>query len=113
MMKTLEKKVPPPILVKKFSDYTNDKFAIGNVGLNYELEKQLFRHLYRNLYNEETSITYEGPKEESPLPKIDLMDVEPTKYNPFNYLCLPIKKLVAEQREYERNMKDLVFDKVP
>ena len=109
----LRKKVPPHVLVDKFFDHINDKFAVGNVGLNYELEKQIFKHLYRNLYNEELAITYEGPKEESPPPKIDLMNVEPTKYNPFNYLCLPIRKLVAEQREYERNINDLAFDRMP
>ena len=69
--------------------------------MDYELEKKIPTYIY----NEEVVITYEGPNDESLPAKIDLMNGEPTKYNPFNYLCLPIRKLVSERREYEISVK--------
>jgi hypothetical protein len=73
------------------------------------LEKRLREHIQRNMYNEEIVITYEGPKEEPPPPKFDLTDPYPIKFSPFDYFCLPHRKLAAERREYEMSMDDLPY----
>ena len=95
-------------MVDKISEQ-NDQFAIVNIGLDFMLGRRLREYLYRNLYNEEIAITYKGPKEEPPLPKLDLTDLAPIKFSPFNYFCLPIWKLAAERRKYEMNMDDLPY----
>ena len=61
------------------------------------------------MYNEEIVITYKGPKEESPHPKLDLTDPYPIKFSPFDYFCLPQRKLASERREYEMSMDDLPY----
>ena len=54
----------------------------------------------RNVYNEEIIINYKGQKKEPIPPKFDLIDPCPIKFSPFDYFCLPQRKLVAERREY-------------
>ena len=71
------------------------------------LRDKLRAYNQRNVYNEETVITYKGPKEEPIPPKHDLTDPYPIKFSPFDYFCLPQRKLVAERREYEISMDDL------
>ena len=65
------------------------------------------KSLEQMIGNEEIRITYKGPKEEPPPPKLDITDPYPIKFSPFNYFCLLIRKLAAERREYEMNMDDL------
>ena len=102
----LKKKVPPNALVDKISEH-NDQFAIPKLGMVYELERELIKYLHQNLYNEEIDITYEKPKEEPPIPpEIDLSDPCVVKFSPFNYFCLPIRKLAAERREYDYSITD-------
>ena len=78
----LRNKVPSSTLLDKISEL-NDNFAIQNNGLGLVLEKKLKEHIQRNMYNEEIVITYKGPKEESPPPKLDLTDPYPIKFSPF------------------------------
>ena len=99
-------------MVENLVEHTKGKLALENRGFDYELEKKLSNHIYRNLYNEDITITYEDTNDESPPPRIDLMDVKLTKYSPFNYLCLPIQKPIAERREYGRSVNHLVFDEM-
>ena len=62
----------------------------------------------KNTYNDELVIQYEGPKEEPIPPEVDLGDSYPIKFSPFDYFCLPQRKLAAEQREYE-SFRDLPY----
>ena len=83
----LRKKVPTNVLVDRISELNND-FAIRND----ELVEQ-----------------YEGPKEESIPPELDLGDFCPIKFSPFDYFCFPQRKLSAERREYEMSFRDLPY----
>ena len=47
----------------------------------------------KNAYNDELVVHYEGPKEEPIPPELDLGDVCPIKFSPFDYFCLPIRCL--------------------
>ena len=101
------KKIPPSILVKRLFEYTNDRFELNDRDLGYELEKKLFKHINRNLYDDEITIEYEEPYDnDPPPPKVDFINVLPARYSPFNYLCLPSRQLAAERREYEKSLKD-------
>ena len=100
------KKVPPDVLVDKISEH-NDRFAIQNNGFGFVLRDKLREFTQRNVYNEEIIINYKGPKEDPIPPKLDLIDPYPIKFRPFDYFCLPQRKLSAERREYEMSMYDL------
>ena len=52
----------------------------------------------KNAYNDDLVVQYEGPKEEPIPPKVDLGDFCPIKFSPFDYFCLPQRKLAAELR---------------
>ena len=73
----------------------SDQFSIGNIGLDRVLKERLREYIYRKIYNEEIVITYKGPKEEPPPPKLDLIDPYPIKFRPFDYFCLTQRKLAA------------------
>ena len=83
--------------------------AIRNNELGYSLECRLTRFCQKNVYNVELVVHYEGPKEEPIPPKIDLGDLCPIKFSPFDYFCLPQRKLAAERREYEKSFHDLPY----
>ena len=106
--KNLRKKVPTTVLIDKISELNND-FAIRNNELGYSLECRLKRFCQKNVYNDELVVQYEGPKEEPIPPEIDLGDFCPIKFNPFDYFCLPQRKLAAERREYEMSFRDLPY----
>ena len=80
----LRKDVPPSVLIDKISKI-NDNFAIQNNGLGRVVKERLRNHNQRNVYNEEIVITYKGPKEEPPPPKLDLIDPHLIKFSPFDY----------------------------
>ena len=63
----------------------------------------------KNAYNDELVVHYEGPKEEPIPPVIDLGDFCPAKFSPFDYFCLPQRKLAAEHREYEMSFQNLSY----
>ena len=63
----------------------------------------------KNAYNDELVVQYEGPKEEPIPPKVDLGDFCPIKFSPFDYFCLPERKLSAERREYEMSFRNLPY----
>ena len=104
----LRKKVPTNVLVDRISVLNND-FALQNNELGYSLEYRLTRFCQKNAYSDELVVHYEGPKEEPVPPIIDLGDFCPTKFSPFDYFCLPQRKLVAERREYEMSFQDLSY----
>ena len=104
----LRRKVPTNVLVDKISELNND-FAILNNDLGYCLECRLKRFCQKNIYNDELVVQYEGPREEPVPPEIDLGDFCPIKFSPFDYFCLPQKKLAAERREYEMSFNDLSY----
>ena len=104
----LRKKVPTNVLVDRISELNND-FAIRNNELGYSLEYRLTKFCQKNAYNDELVVPYEGPKEEPIPPKIDLGDFCPIKFRPFDYFCLPQRKLPAERREYEMSFRDLSY----
>ena len=52
---------------------------------------------------------YERPKEEPIPPELDLGDLCPIKFSPFDYFCLKHRKLAAERREYEMGFNDLSY----
>ena len=106
-MKTLEKKTTT-VLVDKISELNND-FAIRNNELGYSLEYRLMKFCQNNAYNDELVVQYEGPKEEPIPPKIDLWDLCPIKFSPFDYFFLPQRKLAAERREYEMSFNDISY----
>ena len=104
----LRKKVPINILVDRISEL-NDDLAIRNNELGCSLEFRLTRFYQKNAYNDELVVQYEGPKEEPIPPKIDLGDLCPIKFSPFDYFCLPQRKLAAERRVYEMSFTDLSY----
>ena len=108
IMKTLEKRVPTDVLVDRISEL-NDKFAIQNNGLGFSLEQRLMTFCQKNAYNDELVVQYEGPKEEPIPPKIDLGDFCPIKFSPFDYFCLPQRKLDAERIQYELTFNNLSY----
>ena len=91
----LRKRVPTDVLVDKIFD-VNDNFAIQNNGLGFSLGHKPVTFCQKNAYNDELVIQYEGPKEEPIPPEIDLGDSYPIKFSPFDYFCLPQRKLAAE-----------------
>ena len=107
-MKTLEKKVPINILIDRISEL-NDDLAIQYNELGCSLEFRLPRFCQKNAYNNELVVQYEGPKEEPIPPKIDLGDLCPIKFIPFDYFCLSQIKLAAELREYEMSFTSLSY----
>ena len=106
--KNLRKSVPTDVLVNKISEL-NDDFAIQTVGLGFSLGHKLMNFCQKNAYKDELIIQYEGPKEEPIPPELDLGDSYPIKFSPFDYFCLPQRKLAAEQREYEMSFRDLPY----
>ena len=104
----LRKKVPTNVLVDRISELNND-FAIRNNELGYSLKYRLTKFCQKNAYNDELVVQYEGPKEEPIPPKVDLGDFCPIKFSPFDYFCLPQRKLSAEGREYEISFRDLSY----
>jgi hypothetical protein len=100
--------VPTDVLVDKISEL-NDNFAIQNNGLGFSLGNKLMTFCQKNAYNDELIIQYKGPKEEPIPPELDLRDHYPIKFSPFDYFCLPQRKLAAELREYEMSMYDLPY----
>ena len=63
----------------------------------------------KNAYNDELVIQYEGLKEEPIPPEVDLRDPYPIKFSPFDYFCLPQRKLAAKRRKYEMSFRDLPY----
>ena len=63
----------------------------------------------KNAYNDELVVQYKGPKEEPIPPELDLGDSCPIKFSPFDYFCLPQRKLSVERREYEMSFHDLPY----
>ena len=104
----LRKKVPTNVLVDRISELNND-FALRNNELGYSLEYRLTRFCQKNAFSDEIVVHYEGPKEEPVPPVIHLGDLCPTKFSPFDYFCLPQRKLAAEHREYEMVFRDLSY----
>ena len=104
----LRNKVPSNVLVDRISELNND-FAIRNNELGYSLDYRLTKFCQKNAYNDELVVQYEGPKEEPITPKIDLGDFCPIKFSPFDYFCLPQRKLAAEHREYEMSFNNLSY----
>ena len=104
----LRKRVPTNVLVDRISEL-NDDLAIRNNELGYSLEYRLTKFCQKNAYNDELVVQYEGPKEEPIPPKVDLGDFCPIKFSPFDYFCLPQRKLAAERREYEMSFRDLSY----
>ena len=100
----LRKKVPTNVLVDRIYEL-NDDFALRNNELGYSLEYKLTRFCQKNASSDEIVVHYEGPKEEPIPPEIDLGDFFPIKFSPFDYFCLPQRKLAAERREYEMSFK--------
>ena len=96
----LRKRVPTDVLVDKISEL-NDNFAIQKNGLGFSLGNTLMTFCQKNAYKDELVIQYEGPKEEPIPPELDLGDPYPIKFSPFDYFCLPQRKLAAERRDYE------------
>ena len=107
-MKISEKRVPTNVLVDRISELNND-FSLWNNELGYSLEYRLTKFCQKNAYNDELVVQYEGAKEEPIPPEIDLGDCCPIKFSPFDYFCLPQRKLAAEHREYERSFHDLPY----
>ena len=104
----LRKTVHTDILVDKISEL-NDNFAIQNNGLGFPLKQSLMTFCQKNAYNDELVVQYEGPKEEPIPPEIDFWDFCPIKFSPFDYFCLPQRKLSAERMEYEMSCCDLPY----
>ena len=107
-MKTLEKKVPTNVLVDRISKLNND-FAIRNNEVGFSLEYRLMTFCQKNAYYDELVVQYEGPKKEPIPPELDLGDFCPIKFSPFDYFCLPQRKLAAECREYEMSFCDISY----
>ena len=108
LIENLRKKVPINILIDRISEL-NDDLDIRNNELGCSLEFRLTRFCQKNAYNDELVVQYEGPKEEPIPPKIDLGYFCPIKFSPFDYFCLPKRKLAAERREYEMSFTDLSY----
>ena len=106
--KNLRKKFPTNVLIDRIYELNND-FALRNNELGYSLEYRLTRFCQKNAFSDELVVHYEGPREEPVPPEIDLGDFCPTKFSPFDYFCLPQRKLSAEHREYEMSFQDLSY----
>ena len=104
----LRKRVPTNVLVDRISEL-NDDLAIRNNELGYSLEYRLTKFCQNNAYNDELVVQYEGPREEPIPPKVDLGDFCPIKFSPFDYFCLPQRKLAAEHRQYEMSFNNLSY----
>lgn len=104
----MRKRVHIEVLVDKISEF-NDNFAIQNNGLGFILGDNLMTFHQRKSYNDELIINYKGPNEELIPPALDLRDLDPIKFSPFDYFCLPQRKLAAERSEYEMSMDDLPY----
>ena len=63
----------------------------------------------KNAYNDELAVQYAGTKEEPIPPELDLGDFCPIKFSPFDYFCLPQRKLSAERREYEMSFRNFPY----
>ena len=100
--------VPTNVLVDRIYEL-NNYFSTQNKELGYSLENRLMKLCQENAYNDELVVQYEGPKEEPIPPVIDLGDFCPIKFSPFDYFCLPQRKLAAERREYEMSFRDLSY----
>ena len=100
--------MPTNILIDRISEL-NDDLAIRNNELGYSLESRLTKFCQKNVYNDELVVQYEGPKEDPIPPKIDLADFCPIKFIPFDYFCLPQRKLAAKRREYEMSFNNLSY----
>ena len=87
----------------------NNDFALRNNELGYSLEYRLTIFCQKNAFSDEIVVHYEGPREEPVPPVIDLGDICPTKFSPFDYFCLPQRKLASERREYEMSFQDLPY----
>ena len=96
----LRKKVPADVLLGRISEL-NDDFAIQNNGLGFSLEKRLVTFFQKNACNDELVVQYKGPKEKPIPPELDVGDSYPIKFSPYDYFCLPQRKLATEHREYE------------
>ena len=79
----LRKRVPTNVLVDRISEL-NDDFAIQNNGLGFSLGNKLMTFCQKNAYNDELVIQYEGPKEETIPPVLDLGYSFPIKFSPFD-----------------------------
>ena len=90
----LRNKVPTNVLVDRISELNND-FAMRNDELGYSLEYRLAKFCQKNAYNDELVVQYEGQKEEPIPPKVDLGDFCRIIFSPFEYFCLPKRKLSA------------------
>ena len=77
--------------------------------LGYSLEYRLTKFCQKNAFSDEIVVHYEGLKEEPIPPLIDLGDICPTKFSPFDYFFLPQRKLAAEHREYEMSFNNLSY----
>ena len=104
----LRKKVPTNVLVDRINELNND-FALRNNELGYSLEYRLTRFIQKNAFSDEIVVHYEGPREEPVPPVIDLGDFCPAKFSPFDYFCLPQRKIAAKRREYEMSFQDLSY----
>ena len=100
--------MPTNILINRISEL-NDDLAIRNNELGYSLEYRLSRFCQKNAFGDEIVVHYEGPKEEHVPPEIDLGDFCPAKFSPFDYFCLPQRKLASERREYGMSFQDLSY----
>ena len=80
----LRKKVPTNVLVDCINELNND-FALRNNELGYSLEYRLTKFCQNNAFSDEIVVHYEGPREEPVPPVIDLGDICPTKFSPFDY----------------------------
>ena len=100
--------MPTDVLVDRISEL-NDDFSIQNNGLGFPLEQRLVTFCQKNACNDELVVQYKGPREEPIPPEIDLGDFCPIKFSPFDYFCLPQRKLAAERREYEMSFQYLSY----
>ena len=84
-------------------------FSFTNGAHEISIECRLKRFCQKNVFNDELIVHYEGPKEEPIPPEVDFGEFCPIKFSPFDYFCLPQRKLAAEHREYEMSFHDLSY----